>query len=149
MLTCPVNPAVSSSRIQPEARPGVMEKRKNARFPLRLTGQLSLEYGEHLETETADVSLRGARVEAVPAGGYRQHCVLTLFAEGPEVFSVTIDAMIVHQDEHGCGIEFQSMDAKDFELFKEFIERHVHGDGDLQKEVEGSNIPKLKDWTEL
>ena len=126
-----------------------MDKRKNARFPLRLTGQLSLEYGEHLETETTDVSLRGARVEAVPDGGYRQHCVLTLFAEGPEVFSVTIDAKIVHQDENGGGIEFQSMDAKDFELFKEFIERKTHGSADLQKEVDEGNVPKLKDWTEL
>jgi hypothetical protein len=126
-----------------------MDKRKNARLPLRLTGQLSLEYGEHLETETEDVSLRGARVEAVPTGGHRQHCVLTLFAEGPEVFSVTIEAMIVHQDENGCGIEFQSMDAKDFELFREFIERQAHGNGNLQKEVEEGNIPKLKDWTEL
>jgi hypothetical protein len=126
-----------------------MDNRKNARLPLRLTGQLSLEYGEHLETETEDISLRGARVEAVPTGGHRQRCVLTLFAEGPEVFSVTIEAMIVHQDESGCGIEFQSMDAKDFELFRKFIERQTHGDGNLQKEVEEGNIPKLKDWTEL
>jgi len=121
----------------------------NARLPLRLTGQLSLEYGEHLETETEDVSLRGARLEAVPTSGQRQRCVLTLFAEGPEVFSVTIEAMIVHQDERGCGIEFQSMDARDFELFRKFIERQAQGKSTLQKEVEDGNIPKLKDWTEL
>ncbi len=126
-----------------------MDKRKNARLPLRLTGQLSLEYGEHLETETEDVSLGGARVEAVPSHAHRQHCVLTLFAEGPEVFSITIDAMIVHQDEHGCGIEFQSMDANDFELFREFIERQGRDRGELQKEIEAGNLPKLKDWTEL
>jgi hypothetical protein len=126
-----------------------MDKRKNARLPLRLSGQLSLEYGGHMETETEDISLRGARVEAVPAGGSRQHCVLTFFAGSPEVFSVTIDAMTVYQDERGCGIEFQSMDAKDFELFKAFIERHARHPGDLQKEIEAGNIPKLKDWTKL
>lgn len=126
-----------------------MDKRKNARLPLRLTGQLSLEYGEHLETETENVSLRGARVEAVPARGQRQNCVLTLFAEGPEVFSVTIEAMIVHQNENGCGIEFQSMDARDFELFKAFIERQARDQAQLEQEVQAGNIPKLKDWTEL
>lgn len=140
---------LSARRIEPEASLGVMDKRKNARLPLRLSGQLSLEYGEHLETETKDVSLRGARVGAVPAVDPLQRCVLTLFAEGPEVFSVTIDAMIVYQDENGCGIEFQSMDANDFELFKEFIERQTRDRSDLEREVEEGNVPKLKDWTEL
>lgn len=126
-----------------------MNKRKNTRLPLRLTGQLSLEYGEDLETETEDVSIGGARVAAIPSYAHRQHCVLTLFAEGPEVFSITVDAMIVHQDERGCGIEFHSMDATDFKLFREFIERQGRDHGELQKEIEEGNVPNLKDWTEL
>jgi hypothetical protein len=126
-----------------------MEKRKNARLPLRLTGQLSLEHGKNMETETEDLSLRGARVGGVPEETHRQQCVLTLFAEGPEVFSITIDAVIVYQDQQGCGIEFQCMDTKDFELFRKFIEQQTHSHGDLKKEVEEGSIPKLKDWTEL
>ncbi|AHE99817.1 PilZ domain-containing protein [Thioalkalivibrio paradoxus] len=125
-----------------------MDKRKNTRLPLKLSGHLSLEDGQYHETETQDLSLSGARVDFVPgdSSDRDRSCVLTLFAEGEDVFSVTIDGWVVYEDNRGCGIAFQSMDKQDFEAFKAFVERQTQRPDQLREEVEQGKIPKLKDW---
>jgi len=124
----------------------IMEKRKNVRVPLRLSGQLSLHDGVSVDAETRDVSLQGAFVEPVPSGISDRSCVLTLFAGGEEVFAITIDGWVVHQDERGCGIEFESMDSRDFEAFKAFLETRLPEPRLLQREIAQGHIPVLQDW---
>lgn len=123
-----------------------MEKRKNVRVSIRLSGHLSLHDGEYVDTETRDVSLQGAFVEHVPSGISDRSCVLTLFAEGEDVFSITVDGWVVYQDERGCGIEFESMDRRDFEAFKAFLETQLPEPRLLQREVAQGRIPVLQDW---
>ncbi|MFO8005243.1 PilZ domain-containing protein [Thioalkalivibrio sp.] len=123
-----------------------MEKRKNVRVPIRLSGHMSLHDGEHVDTETRDVSLQGAFVERVPTGISDRSCVLTLFADGEEVFSITVDGWVVHENERGCGIEFESMDARDFEAFKAFLETRLPEPQLLQREVALGRVPMLQDW---
>ncbi len=123
-----------------------MEKRKNVRVPIRLSGQLSLHDGEYVDTETHDVSLQGACVEHVPSGISDRSCVLTLFAGDEDVFSITVDGWVVYQDERGCGIEFESMDTRDFEAFKAFLETRLPEPRLLQREVAEGRIPVLQDW---
>ncbi|AGA31869.1 type IV pilus assembly PilZ [Thioalkalivibrio nitratireducens DSM 14787] len=123
-----------------------MDKRKNTRLPLKLSGHLSLEDGQYHETETQDISLGGARVDFVSGDSSERSCVLTLFAEGEDVFSVTIDGWVVYEDGRGCGVAFQSMDKRDFAAFKEFIERQTRDPESIRKEVAQGKIPELKDW---
>lgn len=123
-----------------------MEQRKNVRLPLRLSGQLVLDDGEARDAETQDVSLRGAFLERVYSGDADRSCVLTLFAGDEDVFSVTVDGRVVYEDERGCGIEFQSMDRKDFEALEAFLEVHVPDPARLQREIRQGSIPDLKDW---
>ena len=58
----------------------------------------------------------------------------------------TIDGWVVYRDDGGFGIEFQSMDQRDFEAFKEFILRQAENPEPLHREVEEGRIPELKDW---
>jgi len=123
-----------------------MEQRKNVRLPLRLSGQLVLNDGEARDAETQDVSLRGAFLEHVYSGEQERGCVLTLFAGDEDVFAVTVDGRVVYEDDRGCGIEFQSMDRKDFEALESFLEAHVPDPAQIRREIRQGSIPDLKDW---
>ena len=138
--------AVANRVASPRVSRGTMEQRKNMRFPLRLSGQLDLHDGEYVDTETCDVSLHGAFVEHVPSGISDRSCVLTLFAGGEDVFAITVDGWVVHENERGCGIEFESMDTRDFEAFKAFLETQAPDPRLLQGEIAQGRIPVLQDW---
>lgn len=116
------------------------------RFPLRLYGHLSFYDGEHQDTETLNVGLRGAYVEHRPIGVRGRSCVLTLFAGGDDVFSVTFDGIVVHEDKQGCGIEFQSVDRMDFRAFEEFLEKHIAEPDTVRREVAWGQLPTLQNW---
>lgn len=123
-----------------------MEKRKNLRLPMRLYGQFSLDDGEYHQTETRDIGLRGALVKHAANGAVDRNCVLTLFAGDTRLFSVTFDGCVVYEDERGCGVEFQSTDAKDFEAFKAFIQDQAPDPQILHREIASGQIPRLNDW---
>jgi hypothetical protein len=116
------------------------------RFPLRLYGQLSFYDGEFQNTETLNISLRGAYVEHGPSGVLGRSCVLTLFAGAEDVFSVTFDGIVVHEDRRGCGIEFQSVDRMDFEAFEAFLENHIAEPDTVRREVTRGQLPALENW---
>jgi len=124
----------------------IMEQRKNVRLPLRLSGQLCLDDGEAYDAETHDISLRGAFLEHVYVGETDRNCVLTLFAGDEDVFAVTVDCRVVYEDERGCGIEFHSMDRKDFEALESFLEGYAPDPARLNREIRQGSIPVLKDW---
>jgi len=123
-----------------------MEQRKNIRLPLRLSGQVCLNDGQAHDAETHDISLKGAFLEHVYSGEADRNCVLTLFAGDEDLFAVTVDGRVVYEDERGCGIEFQSMDRKDFEALEVFLQAHVPDPGQLRREIRQGSIPALKDW---
>lgn len=123
-----------------------MEKRENTRLPLRLSGQLCLQDGCYQDTETQDISLRGAFLDHFHGVEVNRGCVLTLFAGDEDVFSVTIDGRVVYEDERGCGIEFQSMDRRDFEILEALLEAHAPNPARIRREMQQGRIPELKDW---
>jgi hypothetical protein len=124
----------------------MVERRRNMRFPLRLYGQLSFYDGEYQDTETLNISLRGAYVEHRPSGVLGRSCILTLFAGGEDVFSVTFDGLVVHEHKRACGIEFQSVDRMDFEAFEEFLEKHIAEPAAVRREVSRGQLPALQNW---
>ena len=123
-----------------------MEQRRNVRLPLRLSGQLCLNDGQAHDAETHDISLRGAFLEHVHSGDMDRSCVLTLFAGDEDLFAVTVDGRVVYEDERGCGIEFQSMDRKDFAALEAFLEAYAPDPDRLSREIRQGSIPDLKDW---
>jgi hypothetical protein len=120
--------------------------RGNLRLPLQLPGEFSLQGGDYHQTETCNIGLGGCLVKHVPNGAVNHGCVLTLFAGEDHVFSVTFDGWVVYEDERGCGIEFQSVDARDFEAFKAFIQAQAEDPEAVQHEIAQGRIPLLKDW---
>lgn len=124
-----------------------MERRKNLRLPLRLSGQLSLRDGSCQETETSDIGLRGAQVSHAPDGAVDQVCVLNLFVGDAEVSSVTFEGRVVYEDGKGFGIEFESMDAKDFEAFLAFLAPQAENSQVIYREVAQGRTPLLMDWS--
>lgn len=123
-----------------------MEKRQNTRLPLRLSGQLCLDDGCQHDTETGDVGLRGAFLDSVRVGGVGHGCVLTLFGGEDDVFSVTLDVRVVHEGERGSGVEFQSMDRRDFELLASLMEARAPNPTQIRREIQAGHLPDLKNW---
>jgi len=124
-----------------------MERRKNLRLPLRLSGHLSLRDGSCQETETSDIGLRGAQVSRAPDGAVDQVCILNLFVGEVEVSSVTFEGRVVHADGKGLGIEFESMDTKDFKAFMAFLAQQAENAQVIYREVATGRIPLLMDWS--
>lgn len=123
-----------------------MEKRQNTRLPVRLSGQLCLDDGCQHDTETQDIGLCGAFLDRVRLGGVGHGCVLTLFGGEEDVFSVTIDVRVVHENEFGSGVEFQSLDRRDFELLESLLEARAPAPAQIRRELKQRRFPDLKNW---
>lgn len=136
----------SMDGINEGSRYSFMEKRQNTRIPVRLSGQLCLDDGCQHDTETQDVGLRGAFLDRVRLGGVGHSCVLTLFGGEEDVFSVTIDVRVVHENELGSGVEFQVLDRRDFELLESLLEARAPSPAQIRREMKEGRLPDLKNW---
>lgn len=123
-----------------------MEKRRNLRLPLRISGQLSFGNTAVHQTETCDISLQGALVRYNTGGHVDQKCVLSLFIVANRIFSVTFEGWIVYADSRGYGIAFHSTSAEDFQAFTEFLQEHAQNPQAVRREVHAGQIPHLTAW---
>ena len=123
-----------------------MEKRRNLRLPLRISGQLSFGNTRVHQTETYDISLQGALVRDIVGGHVNQKCVLSLFIVASRIFSVTFEGWIVYADSRGCGIAFHSTSAEEFQAFTEFLQEHAQDPQAVRREIHAGQTPRLTAW---
>lgn len=123
-----------------------MHERRNLRVPISLTGYLMPEGTEPHDVETVDVCLRGACLSGVPAFIEGSRCLLTLFADSSEVFSVTIEGHVVSQEDQKVCVEFHAMDCDDLEAYTAFLLRHVPDPDIICTESDNGEIPDCTDW---
>lgn len=94
-----------------------------------------------------DISLHGARLEAISADIKNGRCVLTLFSHSSDVSSFTVIGRIVLQDSEKVCVDFQTMDREDFEAYKVFLSYHVRHPWDaIFAEADRGDVPALADW---
>lgn len=123
-----------------------MERRRNHRLPLRASGQLILRDTVWLETETRDLSLRGASVGHGFPHTLDQPCVLHLFVGDGSVSSVTLQGHIVREGSTGLGIEFGAIDVQDFQVLLTHLVEHAESPDVIHQEVAQGETPLLMDW---
>lgn len=127
-----------------------MNKRRNQRLELALSGELTIGADSHF-IETRDVSLSGAWIDYLPrareVGG---ECYLTLFV-GPEdsAEAVTFRGRIAVGGADGCGVQFLSVDDQDFPLFAEELLRHAPDQAALRQEIQRGFVPATEEWATL
>lgn len=127
-----------------------MEKRRNIRLPVTLTGQLSGGRLKARTVETRNLSLTGARLDLVPLESEIEgDCILTLFLPTDEMRCVSVRCRTHYSDGASCGLAFLSIDQHDFALLSDYLESEIDDPAVIRREIKQGHVPMMESWAVL
>lgn len=125
-----------------------MNKRRNFRIPLRLSGELAIDGQSNYLIETRDVSLTGVWLDYAPRESeINKHCILTLFiSDEGQPSAATFRGRIAYSGGQGCGFQFLAADDKDFRLYVQQLREYAPAAETIWAEYEQGFVPSTEDW---
>jgi hypothetical protein len=101
-----------------------MEKRKHTRIPIHFTAALVFSDDDRHQGSTENMSFGGAYIKCKPLANTprRDRCLFELILSSPPAeLKIPIKCRLIRADDHGVGVQFLSIDIRDYEEFKKLM----------------------------